>query len=85
MHLPEKKAEPRELSAVEKLLRQANNNLAANSLEAAVEQFQQVLEGDAANGEALYGLGLVATMKNGERSRLTTSRRRWHRLPPANR
>jgi tetratricopeptide (TPR) repeat protein len=61
---PQKKAEPRELSAVEKLLRQANMNLAANSLEAAVEQFQQVLEGDAANGEALYGLGLVASMKN---------------------
>ncbi len=61
---PQKKAEPRELSAVEKLLRQANMNLAANSLEAAVEQFQQVLESDAANGEALYGLGLVATMKN---------------------
>ncbi len=39
-------------------------NLAANNLEAAVEQFQQVLESDAANGEALYGLGLVATMKN---------------------
>ena len=61
---PQKKAEPRELSAVEKLLQQANSNLAANNLEAAVEQFQQVLESDAANGEALYGLGLVATMKN---------------------
>ena len=61
---PQKKAEPRELSAVEKLLRQANTNLAANNLETAVEQFQQVLEGDAANGEALYGLGVVATMKN---------------------
>ena len=61
---PQKKAEPRELSAVEKLLRQANVNLAASNLEAAVEQFQQVLESDAANGEALYGLGLVATMKN---------------------
>ena len=61
---PQQKAEPRELSAVEKLLRQANNNLAANNLEAAVEQFQQVLEGDDANGEALYGLGVVATMKN---------------------
>ena len=61
---PQKKAEPRELSAVEKLLRQANMNLAANNLEAAVEQFQQLLEGDAANGEALYGLGLVASMKN---------------------
>jgi len=61
---PQKKAEPRELSAVEKLLRQANMNLAANSMEAAVEQFQQVLEGDAANGEALYGLGVVASMKN---------------------
>ena len=61
---PQKKAEPRELSAVEKLLRQANVNLAASNLEAAVEQFQQVIENDAANGEALYGLGLVASMKN---------------------
>ena len=61
---PQKKAEPRELSAVEKLLRQANMSLAANSLEAAAEQFQQVLEGDVANGEALYGLGVVASMKN---------------------
>jgi tetratricopeptide (TPR) repeat protein len=61
---PEKKAEPRELSAVEKVMRHANINLAANNLEAAVEQFQQVLESDATNGEALYGLGLVASMKN---------------------
>ena len=61
---PKKKSEPRELSAAEKLLRQANFNLGANNLEAAVEQFQQVLESDAANGEALYGLGLVASMKN---------------------
>src|SRR5262245_29371891 len=61
---PQKKAEPRELSPVEKLLRQANGSLAANNLEAAVEQFQQVLEGDATNGEAFYGLGLVASMKN---------------------
>lgn len=61
---PQQKAEPRELSAVEKLLRQANINLAGNHLELAVEQFQQVLESDASNGEALYGLGLVASMKN---------------------
>jgi tetratricopeptide (TPR) repeat protein len=61
---PKVKAEPRELSAVEKLLRLANASLAASNLEAAVEQFQQVLEGDATNGEALYGLGLVASMKN---------------------
>jgi tetratricopeptide (TPR) repeat protein len=61
---PQQKAEPRELSALEKLLRQANTSLAANNLEAAVEQFQQVLESDAANGEAFYGLGLVASMKN---------------------
>jgi len=61
---PREKAEPRELSAVEKLLRQANANLASGNLEGAVDQFQQVLDGDAANGEALYGLGVVATMKN---------------------
>jgi len=61
---PLKKAEPRELSAIEKLLRQANLSLGAGSLEAAVEQFQQVLESDASNGEALYGLGVVASMKN---------------------
>ena len=61
---PQAKAEPRELSTLEKLLRQANINLAANNFEAAVEQFQQVVESDAANGEALYGLGLVATMKS---------------------
>jgi tetratricopeptide (TPR) repeat protein len=61
---PKKKAEPRELSAIEKLLRQANANLASGNLEAAVEQFQQVLDGDSASGEALYGLGVVATMKN---------------------
>jgi tetratricopeptide (TPR) repeat protein len=61
---PQIKAEPRELSTIEKLLRQANVNLAANNLEAAVEQFQHVIESDADNGEALYGLGLVASMKN---------------------
>ena len=61
---PQIKAEPRELSTIEKLLRQATVNLAANNLEAAVEQFQYVIESDADNGEALYGLGLVASMKN---------------------
>ncbi|MCI0423768.1 MAG: hypothetical protein L0387_41080 [Acidobacteria bacterium] len=62
---PQKKSEPKELSAVEKLLRQANMHLAGNNLEAAAEQFQQVLDGhDAENGEALYGLGVVASIKN---------------------
>lgn len=61
----QKKAEPRELNEVEKLLRKANVQLGANDLEGAVGEFQKVLEGhDASNGEALYGLGVVASLKN---------------------
>jgi hypothetical protein len=58
----EKKPEPTEL---DRLLREANVQLGNNHLEIAAEQFQKVLEThDASNGQALYGLGIVASMQN---------------------
>ena len=57
-----KKAEPSEL---EKLLREANDQLGNNNLENATEQFQNILKThDSNNGEALYGLGIVAIIQN---------------------
>jgi tetratricopeptide (TPR) repeat protein len=56
------KPEPTEL---EKLLREANAELGNNNLETAVEQFQKVLETyDDTNSEALYGLGIIASIQN---------------------
>jgi tetratricopeptide (TPR) repeat protein len=58
----QKKPEPTEL---EKVLREANAQLGNNNLETAVEQFQKVLETyDDTNGEALYGLGIIASIQN---------------------
>jgi tetratricopeptide (TPR) repeat protein len=58
----EKKPEPTEL---DRLLREANAQLGNNHLEMATEQFQKVLEThDATNGQALYGLGIVASIQN---------------------
>lgn len=58
----EKRPEPTE---AERLLREANIKLANNNLESATELFQKVLEThDASNGEALYGLGIVASIQN---------------------
>lgn len=58
----QKKPEPTEL---EKVLREANAELGNNNLETAVEQFQKVLETyDDTNGEALYGLGIIASIQN---------------------
>ena len=58
----EKKPEPTEL---DRLLRDANVQLGNNHLEIAADQFQKVLEThDASNGQALYGLGIVASMQN---------------------
>jgi len=58
----EKKPEPTE---VEKMLRTANTNLGNNNLANAAEGFQQVLQTyDENNGEALYGLGIIASIQN---------------------
>jgi len=57
-----KKPEP---SALQLQLKSANEQLANGQLEGAAEQFQEVLStADANNGEALYGLGVVAAMQN---------------------
>jgi tetratricopeptide (TPR) repeat protein len=59
------KPPPREPTEVEKLLRDANTSLGNSNLASAAEQFQKVLEShDAANAEALYGLGIVASIQN---------------------
>jgi predicted negative regulator of RcsB-dependent stress response len=58
----EKKPEP---SALQLQLKAANEQLANGALESAAEQFQKILDSpDANNGEALYGLGVVAAMQN---------------------
>jgi len=57
-----KKEEPTPLQLT---LKFANEQLALNQLEAAAEQFQKVLATlDANNGEAHYGLGVVAAMQS---------------------
>ncbi len=61
----QKKAEPRELNAVEKLIRKANVQLGTDELEGAATDFQRVLDShDTSNGAAFYGLGIVASLKN---------------------
>lgn len=58
----EKKPEP---SALELQLKSANEQLANGVIENAAEQFQKILDtADANNGEALYGLGVVAAMQS---------------------
>ena len=58
----EKKPEP---SALQLQLKAANEQLANGVLDSAAEQFQKILDSlDANNGEALYGLGVVAAMQN---------------------
>jgi len=47
------------------MLRTANTNLGNNNLANAAEGFQQVLQTyDENNGEALYGLGIIASIQN---------------------
>jgi tetratricopeptide (TPR) repeat protein len=58
----EKKPEP---SVLQLQLSSANEQLANGVLDKAAEQFQEILGTiDATNGEALYGLGVVAAMQN---------------------
>ena len=60
---------PPELSEVQKLLKEANSNLGDNDLEKARELFETVLtKYDTSNGEALYGLGVVASIQNDRES-----------------
>ena len=60
---------PPELSEVEKLLQQANSNLGSNNLEKAKDLFEFVLKNhDATRGEALYGLGIIASIQNDRQS-----------------
>ncbi|MFN8006356.1 MAG: hypothetical protein U0V70_04910 [Terriglobia bacterium] len=57
-----KKPEP---TALQLQLKAANEQLADGSLDNAAQQFRKILESlDANNGEALYGLGVVAVMQN---------------------
>ncbi len=57
-----KKPEP---TALQLQLKSANEQLADGALENAAAQFQKILEtSDANNGEALYGLGVVAAIQN---------------------
>ncbi len=63
--LAQRKAEPRELNELEKLLRKANEQLGTNELEGAAGDFQKILDTlNPENGAAFYGLGLVASIKN---------------------
>ncbi len=58
----EKKPEP---SALQLQLKSADEQLANGEIENAAERFQKILDTvDANNGEALYGLGVVAAMQN---------------------
>jgi tetratricopeptide (TPR) repeat protein len=60
---------PPELSEVEKLLAQANSELGGNHLDKAKELFEFVLKNhDATRGEALYGLGIIASIQNDRKS-----------------
>jgi len=57
------------LSEVEKLLEQANSELGNNNLDKAKELFHFVLKShDATRGEALYGLGIIASIQNDRQS-----------------
>jgi len=58
----EKPAEPTE---VQKLIGEANSDLGTSNWDKAKELFETVLNNhDASNGEALYGLGVVASIQN---------------------
>ena len=58
-----------EVSEVQRLLEEANSNLGDDNLEKAKELFETVLrKHGAANGEALYGLGIVASIQNDRES-----------------
>jgi tetratricopeptide (TPR) repeat protein len=60
---------PHELSEVEKLLAQANSELGNNNLNKAKELFEFILKNhDANQGEALYGLGIIASIQNDRKS-----------------
>ncbi len=64
--LPSTSARPTEM---ERLLRQAKSNLGGDELERAEELFNLVLDRhDPSNGEALYGLGIVAINRRDKKS-----------------
>ena len=61
---PAKAAPADQPTEVERLLRQARSSLGRDELERAAELFNLVLDGhDSRNGEALYGLGIVAVSR----------------------
>ncbi|MEW5978529.1 MAG: tetratricopeptide repeat protein [Acidobacteriota bacterium] len=56
--------EPREPSELEKLLTEANSSLVANELDKAKAVFESILQNhDSSNPNALYGLGLIASLQ----------------------
>ncbi len=60
---------PREPTEIERLIEEAHSNLGNNNLEKSKELFEKVLSGrDSTSGEALYGLGIIASIQNNRES-----------------